>query len=220
MTDNFLFTNESNFRNKHLIALLVLNFVFIFLLNEFSVIIFGEAMIDNQQKISGETSSFLLFLPWIIGPVKEELKYRWILGNYNFNATIGSIAILMSDIIVTIIMTFVLENNLHFYNYYIFIVILSLLVFVILKKNQEKLDIRLFKFYSSHYKYIFVISIVLFALWHILFNKHYQNIPIITILLIYILNGFILSYVRIRLGLLQATFYHFVYNLPFMMLYL
>jgi hypothetical protein len=112
--------NEKNIRNKHLVVLLVLNFMLIFLINEISKLIFGNIAIDNGQDAFEKTSTIILLLPWLIGPLKEELKYRWILGQFSYNATIGSLSILLSDLILTITLKTLVDKTVLYFNYYFF----------------------------------------------------------------------------------------------------
>jgi hypothetical protein len=175
-----------------------------------------------ETRVSGEATASLtgfLFLQ-LMAPVKEELKYRLWLGDFQFQNFIGSMSILATD---TLVSCFYLLYDVQRFDhylvaYYCLLGVGSLVVFQLLKFFfKSKLD-DLALFHRKYYLWLFWASVLVFTLWHIVFSGQLERWPIGYIITIQSVNAVVFSYVRIASGVVPAIVYHFAFNAPYIVI--
>ena len=163
----------------------------------------------------GDFNWWLFFIQMLVAPIKEELKYRLPLGAVNLKNINLSLSILLSDVISTILsFAFIKEYDRYNLIYYALVIALSVFFFFILKVNYFKIDKRLVSLYKTRHNHLVIGSILLFAVWHCLTYIGLYNMPTITFFTVHLISACFFTFVRLRYGIQMAIVYHFVYNLP------
>lgn len=211
-------------RGWHLGILLLCHFGFVYLVSSLSSIFIEGSNLVKPTSIKSIETNFIWWLyivQWVIAPIKEELKYRLSLGDVNLFRIKVSLSIFVSDILISLFYFSVLvEVDTYNLLYYLLLGFLSVLVFYFLRNDRfNNVDEKLVKFYSENQKYLIVGSIILFAVWHCLTYISYYDMPLITLFLIHLISASFFTFVRLRSNIQLAIIYHFMYNLPIMILY-
>lgn len=90
--------------------------------------------------------------------------------------------------------------------------VLAVILFLIFYFIGKKYNERLTKFWSDNFSNIVYLSIFLFAFAHF-FNSQSLDINYLKLLVFQFIGGLILSFVRIRAGILYAIILHFIWNI-------
>jgi len=207
---------------SHLILLLLLHYSITLLLVEGSKIFSdpNEASRIIEQK-DLPFIKFLFVIQWILAPIKEELKYRWLLGGFNYTTVVGSASIFIVDLLLTVFyINFLKESDLHNILYYILVIPISIFSFYLMKSLLKYNNSGLEYYYNKYYKYLILFSILSFAIWHTFTYSNYTYYPLITVFSIHLISALFFTFIRIRAGILQVILYHFIYNLTILLIYL
>ena len=154
----------------------------------------------------------------LIVPILEELSFRFALDNYNNKFLAISVSIFLGMFLGDYLSKLLwLPNSYlaYFLTYYIYIVLASGVVYLILridffKRNFDKIKIV----WNSKPGLIFYLIAAFFALLHII-NLEINTYDLIffpLIILPYFVGGLSLGYLRVRLGIKYSIIFHVIIN--------
>ena len=153
----------------------------------------------------------VVFSSLIIAPIFEEIIFRLsLIPNKNY-LTVTVAGIFFDFLVRKEVLVMINGLNLDV-NAILIFVFITLLGFLIIKKWLDNRTLELF--YKRWFKMIFYTTTIVFALSHynqiLLFD---DSIDRILLLLSYLSLGFVLGYIRLKLGFFWAISTHFIYNL-------
>ena len=172
--------------------------------------------ISKLPDITSKKNSYVfLVTAMVLVPVFEEIVFRLLLTKYNKRFITISLSLIIGSFLTKGFPGYLLNiKSIYIYNLMSFAypICFALPFFVI--ANRIKFDFKLI--WDRYYPVIFYFITIIFALTHIstltISNEHYLFLPIL--ILPFIVLGIALGYIRTRLGILYAIFFHFLFNLP------
>ncbi len=213
------YNNRQKSKNySKLILLLVLNIIAVNLLVKIFYWLFDNNLMPRVSKeVLKEPCTYVLFfLMIILSIVVEELKYRLILGSFKYRNVLISISFLLAEIVVlSFYNSFVAEYDCYLALYYLIVFCFTLIIYFGLKYMTVSKTKKINNVFNKYYNIIFFSSIILFSVWHVLLSysslKHHYSL----VFLIFFINGFIFTIVRVKYGIYISMLYHLGYNMPF-----
>lgn len=152
-----------------------------------------------------------LFQIILLSPILEEFSYRYALGRFNVTQIKISLSLIISFHISYLLYFYkfyqLCESNLilHFFSLYGSTISIATILFLIMSSCNKQLA-RLNNKWDSNFPFIFYLSAILFAIYHV------YNMPILCLLPLFT-GALIFGYTRIRLGLGYAIALHILWNL-------
>lgn len=156
------------------------------------------------------------FIALFFSPVKEELKYRWFIGKKNSKYILGSISIIIADMICSVVYLnhFHNESYIYYLVYFLLIAMLSGVFYMSLKKTSQKYVLKLENWSLRNNLLLVAFSIILFAVWHGITYNIMQDWNFVYTVTITLISALFFSLIRVKFGIVTAMIYHFSYNTP------
>ena len=151
-----------------------------------------------------------LFQIILLSPIFEEFCYRYALGQFNVTRIKISVSLIIAFHISYLLYFYKLhqlcESNLilHFFSLYGSMFTIATILFLIMSLCNKQLALLKNK-WNSNFSFIFYLSAVLFAIYHV------YNMPVLFLLSLFA-GALIFGYTRIRLGLGYAIALHILWN--------
>lgn len=199
----------SKFRKLFSLLLLAIVFNGIIIITRTFLInkgIIPQLFMKNSNPLAG-----FLFFPLvvlIISPVVEELGFRLFFIPNRVNIAISS-SVLLYFLSYLLFPFFMFEINI-----YLIIPLISFIIIILITIKKSIIEF-IKSFITSHFRYIFYLSTLLFTSVHLLnfwIDKgHIIWLPLI--FLPYLMLGFVFGYIRVLFGIKYSILLHFIYNL-------
>ena len=167
--------------------------------------------IGQSTQLSDWWKTWNLFQIILLSPILEEFSYRYALGRFNVTQIKISLGLIISFHISYLLYFYkfhqLCESNLilHFFSLYGSTISIATILFLIMSSCNKQLA-RLNTRWNSNFPFIFYLSAILFAIYHV------YNMPILFLLPLFA-GALIFGYTRIRLGLGYAIALHILWNL-------
>jgi hypothetical protein len=187
-------------------TLLVAQYGIIWILNY----LFPDTDSLYSRPVASQSTLMTTLLYFVFGPIKEEVKYRLLLGNFNYRNFITSTVVFFSDTLFVLI--FSVTSPLQAVVYFLAVAILAMFSYFVLPKSLAGSEEYFRRIYSRYYLLIFHVSAIAFSLSHAL--DPWRDEGFVLLLVVYFFNAVIFSYVRVNFGIVAAIVYHFIFNLP------
>lgn len=166
-----------------------------------------------------ETTVYYLGVLMIV-PLYEELSFRLMLFKFDIKKIIISISLILGIIFYMFLhqhFSYSLNTILNIFLPYIYMVIISTLLYIIMITTIQKLNLNQVKYlWDNNFYVIFYTIAFLFSILHLynlnLSTKDYLFTPVI--LLPFIIYAIFLGYTRIKLGFTYSVILHLLLNAP------
>ncbi|WP_170132745.1 CPBP family glutamic-type intramembrane protease [Pedobacter cryoconitis] len=204
------------------LVLLIFNWLALIVFGVFISTLFIEAGVMTAPVMEAKifpNPGMALLLAGLFAPLIEELMFRiWLVySRTNLSIAIGTILAALS-------------YKLYFYSgladgsQYIKVGVLTILIGVVMGCfsfiGLKKIDLNLMRVFKSNSRKLTIISSFIFGYLHLTNYKITPNLLLFSpiVLANYIIGGLILSFIRVRYGLIYAVLFHAVYNSIFILI--
>jgi hypothetical protein len=155
----------------------------------------------------------------VLAPLKEELKYRLLLGYFHFDAFVISCSLMVADLLVTLVIFMYSMNRGEAYipYYYFSIATLSTTFVLALHKVHPAFRTKIQLWFDKNYLILFYGLLTIYGMWHVLFSGQSDKMNVFVLFFLHFVNGFFFAFVRIKYNIVIAILYHFLYNLPYLL---
>ncbi|CAM1367603.1 membrane hypothetical protein [Tenacibaculum litoreum] len=225
--NNFFYYKKD--RKKSYLKLVLVVLIY-YILNNY-LLNFLDSIFPVLNKISSNESTGTLkeltipklTIILLFASLLEELKYRLVFTKANFKYLIFSIALLVTDLLFTLLRPSSLnlfgEKYLVILLYFVSLFLVAIGIFKIL--TTILLDKKEFieEFIYNSYVKLFIIQAVLFAFWHIYFSGQIEKHHIITLAMVHFIGALFFGMIRIYYGIITSVLVHFILNFLSYILY-
>jgi len=201
------------------INLLKISFIFIILSTIVVVINKSEVFIDTDKLVRVSSKTLYAFLVLIVGPIYEELSYRYFLTKFEKRKFIISSSLLLSYFLFILIKSglFYFEGVSYLCHYYGYLFAFGVIFYISLNliiRNNILLTIR--NIWDKYFYIIFYIVSFLFVINHLIESMYSSLIIEVRYMMLIplLIYSLMVGFVRIKLNFTCAILFHILFNLP------
>jgi hypothetical protein len=199
----------------------LVSLAFSILINIFNELFYNQLNVNSYDSFTGNVEKYLILLAILFfSPLYEELAFRLWLGKLNFKYFKISFSLLCGLISVKsirLLIDFNIFNFPTFDTYFLLIIFFGLYYTLYSFIFNEKIKNELMYFWKFFFKSIYFINAIIFTFLHynsfsgiLYFNSFFQYTYLIPVFILSLTLGFL----RINFGFKYCLFFHFLFNLP------